>query len=162
MIATNKTNPEPFFSRNLPRAIWIALPIVTAVYVLANVAYFVVLSHDEIISSVAVAEVNQNQNIFFQLCNLKLPQTFGTKTFGRLSWVIPIFVALSCFGGVNGILFTSARLFLTGSQEGHLPSLFSFIHVHRMTPIPSLLFSVSRNPSSNPIVNRIFFFPVSV
>jgi len=108
---------------NLPRAIWIALPVVTGVYVLANVAYFAVLSKDEMLSSAAVAV------------------TFGSKTIGSLYWIVPIFVALSTFGGVNGILFTSARLFLTGSQEGHLPILLSFIHVRRMTPVPSLLFT---------------------
>lgn len=68
-------------------------------------------------------------------------QSFGNKIFGSFTWVVPIFVALSTFGGVNGILFTSARLFLTGSQEGHLPELFSYVHVRRHTPVPSLLFT---------------------
>ena len=122
MLVCNK--PRITHSRNLPRAIWIALPMVTGVYVLANVAYFTVLSGIEIESSPAVAV------------------SFGARMFGQLQWLVPIFVALSTFGGVNGILFTSSRLFLTGSQEGHLPDLFSFIHVRRMTPIPSLIFTV--------------------
>ncbi|XP_019873715.1 large neutral amino acids transporter small subunit 2 [Aethina tumida] len=109
--------------KNLPRAIWIALPLVTGVYVLANVAYFAVLTGIEMESSVAVA------------------LTFGTKIFGQFDWLVPIFVALSTFGGVNGILFTSARLFLIGSQEGHLPDFVSYIHVTKNTPIPSLLFT---------------------
>ncbi|KAF7281381.1 juvenile hormone Inducible-21 [Rhynchophorus ferrugineus] len=112
---------DPF--RNLPRAIWIALPLVTIIYVLANVAYFSILSGVEMESSYAVA------------------LTFGLKAYGSLAWLVSIFVALSCFGGVNGILFTSSRLFLTGSQEKHLPELFSFIHVKRNTPIPSLIFT---------------------
>lgn len=70
-------------------------------------------------------------------------QSFGVKMFGQWTWLVPVFVALSTFGGVNGILFTSSRLFLTGSQEGHLPDLFSFIHIKRSTPIPSLIFTVS-------------------
>ena len=70
-------------------------------------------------------------------------QTFGNKIFSELRWVVPVFVALSTFGGVNGILFTSARLFLTGAQEGQLPPFFSYIHVRRCTPVPSLLFTVS-------------------
>ncbi|GLG95853.1 Large neutral amino acids transporter small subunit 2 [Gryllus bimaculatus] len=109
--------------RNLPRAIWIAMPIVTLVYVLANLAYFAVVSADEMLASPVVAV------------------TFGNKMFGQLHWVVPVFVALSTFGGVNGILFTSARLFLAGSQEGHLLPVFSFIHIRRFTPIPSLLFT---------------------
>lgn len=46
-------------------------------------------------------------------------------------------------GGVNGVVFTSARLFATGAQDGHLPSFFSLVHHKQQTPIPSLIFSVS-------------------
>ncbi|XP_069691973.1 large neutral amino acids transporter small subunit 1 isoform X2 [Periplaneta americana] len=109
--------------RNLPRAIWIAMPIVTLIYFTANLAYFAVVSGDEMLASPAVAV------------------TFGNKMFGTLRWAVPVFVALSTFGGVNGILFTSARLFLAGAQEGHLPPFFSFIHIRKFTPVPSLLFT---------------------
>lgn len=47
-----------FYYRNLPRAICISLPLITVIYVLANVAYFVVLTKDEILSSNAVAVVS--------------------------------------------------------------------------------------------------------
>lgn len=109
--------------QNLPRAIWIAMPMVTGIYVLVNLAYFAVVPRPDMLASIAVA-VN-----------------FGVRMFGPAAWLIPIFVALSCFGGVNGILFTSARLFSTGAQEGHLPAWFSLVHVNRQTPIPALIFT---------------------
>lgn len=109
--------------KNLPRAIWIAMPLVTGIYVLVNLAYFAVVSRSEMLSSLAVAV------------------TFGNRMFGPLAWCVPVFVALSTFGGVNGVIFTSARLFATGAQEGHLPSFFTLFHVKQQTPIPSLIVS---------------------
>lgn len=43
--------------RNLPRAILISMPLVTAVYVLANVAYFSMLTVQEMLTTEAVAVV---------------------------------------------------------------------------------------------------------
>lgn len=43
--------------RNLPRAIYISLPLVTFIYVLANMAYLSVLSPDEMMASDAIAVV---------------------------------------------------------------------------------------------------------
>ena len=44
-------------NKNLPRAIYISLPLITGIYVLANVAYFAVLTPTELLSSNAVAVV---------------------------------------------------------------------------------------------------------
>jgi len=43
--------------KNLPRAIGISMPIITLVYAMANVAYLVVLTPEELLSSNAVAVV---------------------------------------------------------------------------------------------------------
>ncbi|GIY79749.1 large neutral amino acids transporter small subunit 2 [Caerostris darwini] len=80
---------DPF--KNLPRAIYISLPLVTVIYVLANVAYFAVLTPNEILTSNAVAV------------------TFGERILGVMSWIMPFSVALSTFGGLNGNIFASAR-----------------------------------------------------
>lgn len=43
--------------KNLPRAIYISLPLVTIIYVLANMSYLAVLSASEMIASDAIAVV---------------------------------------------------------------------------------------------------------
>lgn len=43
--------------KNLPRAIWIAMPMVTIIYVMVNLAYFAVVSRQEMLSTAAVAVV---------------------------------------------------------------------------------------------------------
>jgi len=47
--------------------------------------------------------------IFVELGVMCLLQTFAERMYGFMAWIMPVFVALSTFGGVNGILFTTAR-----------------------------------------------------
>ncbi|ELU15752.1 hypothetical protein CAPTEDRAFT_147775 [Capitella teleta] len=91
ICALNVYNINVAFFWNLPRASWISISIVTSVYVLTNIAYFTTVSPAEMLASSAVAV------------------TFAERLYGMFWWIMPIFVALSTFGGVNGILFTTAR-----------------------------------------------------
>ena len=133
--------------KNLPRAIAISCTLVTVVYVLANISFYTLLSPEEVLGSQAVAV------------------TYAERAFGVIAWTIPgkfvkenkisrlkvkniyalnlflkiVFVALSTFGAVNGILLTSSRLFYAGANEGQMPEILTMIQIQRFTPTPAVL-----------------------
>ncbi|XP_013883109.1 cystine/glutamate transporter [Austrofundulus limnaeus] len=109
-------NPE----RTVPLAICISMAIVTSCYVLTNVAYYTVMSAEELLASPAVAV------------------TFSERLMGKFSVAVPVMVALSCFGSLNGSLFALSRMFYVASREGQLPELLSMIHIRRHTPLPAV------------------------
>lgn len=107
---------------NLPRAIYISLPIVTSIYVLANMAYLAVLTPQEMMSSDAIAV------------------TFANRIFGQFAWIEPILVAISAFGGLSVHIMTSSRMLFVGARNGHFPEALAHINVTKFTPVPSLFF----------------------
>lgn len=50
------------FLRNLPRAIYISIPLVTLVYTMTNIAYFSSMTPEELLASNAVAVVSKPMN----------------------------------------------------------------------------------------------------
>uniref|UniRef100_A0AAZ1XCG2 Cystine/glutamate transporter n=1 Tax=Oreochromis aureus TaxID=47969 RepID=A0AAZ1XCG2_OREAU len=107
--------------RTVPLAICISMAIVTSCYVLTNVAYYTVMSAEELLASSAVAV------------------TFAERLLGNFSIAVPVFVALSCYGSMNGCIFALSRMFYVASREGQLPEVLSMIHVRRHTPLAAVL-----------------------
>ncbi|KAK4288689.1 hypothetical protein Pmani_038289, partial [Petrolisthes manimaculis] len=111
--------------RNMPRAITISLTIVITIYILTNVAFFTVLDSVQMLSSSAVAV------------------TFGQLTLGAVAWVIPIFVACSTGGSLNGLTLAASRLIFVSARRGQLPKFLSYVHIKNNTPITALIFTAS-------------------
>ncbi|XP_034044228.1 b(0,+)-type amino acid transporter 1 [Thalassophryne amazonica] len=109
--------------RNMPLAIIIAIPLVTVSYVMVNIAYFTVMTPNELLISPAVAV------------------TFGNEVFYPLSWIVPLFVVFSTLGAANGSCFTSGRLAYVSGREGHMVKILSYISLKHYTPSPALIFS---------------------
>lgn len=136
---------------NLPRAIYISLPLVTCIYVLANIAYLSVLTPIAMKSSdaIAVVSISLKQNFYscpkceIYITNITIlfsPQTFGNAVLGKAAWIIPLMVAISAFGGLSVHVMTSSRMLFVGARNGHFPAMLSHLNVKRITPIPSLVF----------------------
>lgn len=97
-------------TRDLPRVIHTAMPLVILSYLLANIAYFFVLPASAIISTNTVAVL------------------FGYKVFGPIgSLLLSLIVSASCLGALNATAFTSGRLVYAAGMEGYLPALLGRI-----------------------------------
>ncbi|XP_069700827.1 b(0,+)-type amino acid transporter 1-like isoform X2 [Periplaneta americana] len=106
---------------NITRSVVIALPLVTAVYLMMNVAYMTALTVPEMVAAPAVAVV------------------FGDRVLGVVRFIIPVGVALSTFGCALSGQFAISRLCYVASSEGHMVEAFSYIHVRHLTPTPAVV-----------------------
>ncbi|XP_031556403.1 b(0,+)-type amino acid transporter 1-like [Actinia tenebrosa] len=129
----------------MPRAIVIGISLITVCYLLINVAYITVLGKSGILKSPAVAV------------------SVGNLYLGPVTWIVPLFVAASTFGAVNGMVLTNGRLLYVAARDGLMPSLLAMINVKRFTPLPSLLFTtlisiVMLIPDSSKFTTLVDFF----
>ncbi|XP_075611427.1 cystine/glutamate transporter isoform X1 [Balearica regulorum gibbericeps] len=107
--------------RNIPLAVIVSVITVIVGYMLTNVSYYTVLGTQDVLASPAVAV------------------SFVQQAFKSLISVVPVLVALSCFGTMNGGIFTFSRTLFVASREGQWPPLFSMIHIRRHTPLPAVM-----------------------
>ncbi|XP_064385922.1 Y+L amino acid transporter 2-like isoform X2 [Halichondria panicea] len=108
--------------RVLPRAILIAIPLVVLSYVAVNVAFFAVLSYEEIESSEAVGLV------------------FANAVIGNAGLIIvPFMVALATFSSAHVSLLSQSRKLFVSSRDGIMPECLAGVHITHRTPIPAVL-----------------------
>lgn len=108
--------------RDLPRVISTAMPLVIVLYLLANCAYFVVLSKPEIDEAASVA------------------LTMAYKVLGAPGRVITaVAIGLSCLGALNATVFSSGHLIHAAAELKLLPKVLSRRNVQRHTPINAII-----------------------
>ncbi|EYB86110.1 hypothetical protein Y032_0285g1347 [Ancylostoma ceylanicum] len=110
------------FKRTVPLAVIFGLFMSAGVYVLANVAYFAVLTPQEILNSSAVAT------------------TFAQETVGSFSYAMPALIAVLMLGSSNAEVFAWSRYIQAGARRGMMPTMLSLIHPDNDSPRPAVFF----------------------
>ncbi|KAL9615919.1 MAG: hypothetical protein Q9160_009145 [Pyrenula sp. 1 TL-2023] len=104
-------------SRDLPRVLHTAMPIVILSYLLANIAYFFVLP---------LSTIEKSNTVAVQ---------FGSRVFGPIGALcLALVVSASCFGAINATTFTSGRLVYVAGKENYLPAIFGRIGFSSSSP----------------------------
>lgn len=117
-IAEEIKNP----GRNIPVAIAVSVAITMIIYLLTNIAFFVVLDADTIASTDAVAV------------------TFVRATWGEgMANVMPLIIALTVFGTTCAGVLASSRVFFAASRQGHLARVMSYVHVDTSVPLAAMV-----------------------
>ena len=103
---------EPL-KRNIVGAAVMSIINVTAIYILTNLSYFLLLTPIEVLSSDAVAV------------------TFGAKFHLAFALVIKAFVCLSVLGSMNISLINGSRQVFAAARRGHLPAQLALLNIER-------------------------------
>lgn len=149
----------------MPKAIILSITSIIFIYTLTNIAYFAVLTREEILNSSAIAVIfGERVTETFRTIMLS-PKTdsmmmmtttksesnpddlykqvfnyFALFLTNSTKWIMPITVALSTIGGLNGGIFAQSRVLFAGSRQGQLFSTLNMLNINQLTPIPSLIF----------------------
>ncbi|KHN73249.1 Y+L amino acid transporter 2 [Toxocara canis] len=106
--------------RTMPFSLIAGIMIVSFIYTLINLSYFVVLSVDEVRNATAIAA------------------TFSQTVFGNFSYAVPFMVAILICGTLNSNIFCASRFMYAAAREGHLPTFLSCVNDANGSPRASL------------------------
>jgi amino acid transporter len=107
-------------NRNLPLAFLMGTLAVIVLYLSVNVAYYLVVSHDEMKTLGETTPV---------------ATLFGMHLFGSIGLLLAsLALMISVFGSLNGNLLVGPRLLYAMGQDGLVPHALSRLHPHFGTP----------------------------
>ena len=108
-------------SRDLRMSIILGIPFVVVCFVLINLSFMSVMTHEEIGQTIIV------------------PKVFIERSLGKeFSFIASILCLISGFSSINSVLCLTSRSILSAARESHLPEPLSYIHRDRRTPIPAM------------------------
>lgn len=116
-VAPEVKNP----TRNVPRAMFMGVAIVTVIYILATGVYVFLLTESEIIH---IAELKG-------VIAAEAAKTFSGENGAKL---ISAAVMVSTFGTVNAYILTSPRIFYAVAEDGLFPSVLRRLNPRFNTP----------------------------
>ncbi|RME90270.1 MAG: amino acid permease [Verrucomicrobia bacterium] len=109
-------------NRNITRALVLGTVGVTALYLLANAAFFSALGYGGVAASSAVAA-----------------DTVAAVVPRHAPQVISLLICISALGAVNGLVFTGARISYAAGQDHRLFGWMGHWEARRSTPVRALL-----------------------
>ena len=118
------TLPEEMINptRDLPLSCVIAMSLSGALNVLANVAYFTVLSPKDVLASETVAI------------------TYMMVTLGKAaSWVLIVAIVVSSLGAVNGSYLSDTKYHFAAGRYRQMPQIFAMIQNRWLTPLAAMI-----------------------
>jgi len=108
--------------KTLPRAIILGTLTIVVVYVLTNLAYLSVIPVGQMARSPLVAA-----------------DTMSAVVGARGATLVSLFVAVSAFGALNGLMLASPRLFFAMARDGMFFQTIARIHRRFLTPYVAIL-----------------------
>ena len=121
-VAGEVREPE----RTYPRALFIGMTVILAVYLLVNAAYLYVLPIQTIAASALVASTATDRALG-----------------GHGAAVVAALVMISTFGALNGTILTSPRVFFAMARDGLFFRSIGAVHPRGRTPYIALLLYTS-------------------
>nr|XP_006983348.1 solute carrier family 7 member 13 [Peromyscus maniculatus bairdii] len=123
-------------NKTIPKCVFTALPLVTVVYLLANISYLTELTPREILASDAVA------------------LTWTDRVIPQLTWTVPFAISASLFSNLLIDILETSRMVYTAGEHGQLPLIFSTLNVHS-SPFIAVLLNVSMGSIAIILTNLI-------